>query len=361
MERVSTVSEEERVPSVPNRPGLIADRTYDPEHIPDSVIGYTDSKVSKEGVDKEKIYQGIKNPDRHIDALLNDPDTALFDNSPYRESDNPLANNPIDSLLYEPPNSLELYSILKEAAEDRRIKVTSEVIVKDGEAYEVVTYRLEGENGGKFRFATSTSLDLAYAEKILNPNKRVTVEDVFGEDEISTEDIAQRDITEEEIEALLYQASWSAITQAKRDYLSYLSESHGKTQLEPTDFLRTNYGLSEYEIKQLFPTEYHETAFLNHLTGARRSIADPDPRSLERKRKERLSTAHTSRFGKIAGAGKKLAPICAAGAVTLALTLPAAAVEPPDWDNTFIHDLWDNDPPSDAGYIRGSQYRAHSD
>lgn len=245
---------------------------------------------------------------------------------------------------------LELYSVLKKAAEDGSIKVTSEVSVKDGEAYELVTYELEGENGKRLMFATSTSLDPAYAEKAVNPDKVVTIEDTFGECEISLEDIAPKDITEEETDALLYQASWSAITQAKRDYISYLSESHGETQLEPIDFLRTSYGLSEEEIKHLFPTEYHETAFLNHLAGARRSIADPDPHSLERKRKERLSTAHTSRFGKIAGAGKRLVPVAIAGGVLyLGTGVPVGAVTPPNWDTTWIYDQWDNDPPSDAG------------
>ena len=77
---------------------------------------------------------------------------------------------------------------------------------------------------------------------------------------------------------------------------------------------------------------------------------DPDPRSLERKRKDRPGAENTSRFGKAARVGKKAVPIAtAAGVLYLATGMPAAAYDEPDFATTFVFDAYDGDPPSAGG------------
>lgn len=181
-------------------------------------------------------FQGFEtketNPENPVTSLANNADALHeLNQASLNEKFDYFSENPLDFL---PPllarTLLKGYLSLKDAADNGRIKAGTEVIIKDGKPYELESIKITGADGRKYTISGHTPLLDEYAEKIINPDEEMTYwDDVFGEEvEITSEDIAPLDVTEEEVDTILYQMSKLALNHTMNSYkehcLSKLNE-----------------------------------------------------------------------------------------------------------------------------------------
>lgn len=169
------------------------------------------------------------------------------------------------------PYLIRNYIELEKAVYSDRFRITSEIVEIEGKPFEKLVYELETEEA-KMKMPYLVPLNDAYL-------------DYVGAEPL--------DITADEKDAFLYMTS--------KDLTSLIGLHHKSAHggREPIQFLREVYGLEDYEIRCLFPTIYHETAFSNHLVGAKSTVRIPNPEKQKRDRTAR--EAKTSRFGTAAG------------------------------------------------------------